>query len=291
MKTSRISMDINNTGQEQLEDELVASIDDDREKIDRFLQKCLEATTDQSGKSNALADTITGYLSQHGIRVVNVAPCKGQPTIVSLFAKSDGPSIIMNGVIDVETKPTRPSSHNRSSATPDIDKRKIATVAGTAATVVAYTHLHARQRQLHGTIVLTVVSNDETGDMRGCHYLLEEDERRELFLGDCVLNAEPTWINNVVVADTKHRSLAKHPLVRGIMRSANAVVGKMPVLVPPEHPTYSHVWSGLGIPTCSLGLPISPTSMNEQGEIAIEDFLSLVKIHALAACDYIMDEQ
>lgn len=288
-------MDMDLGVQEQLRCDLISAINDNREEVDSFLRECLKATANPGGNSNALANIIIEYLSRHGIKVVTVAPHQGRPSIVSLFVETDGPALIMNGLIDVESKSSDPSSkpgsNDLDSQSTGTQERRTEIVAGTAATVVAYTHLHARRKQLQGTIVLTIVSNDETGDMGGCHYLLEEDERRELFKGDCVLNAEPTGIDTVVVADTKLRSLANHPLVQGIMRSANTVMGKVLVLVPPEHPTHNHVWSGLGIPTCSLGLPLSKPTTDEESGIDIEDFLSLAKIHALAACDYIMFDQ
>ncbi|GAB7354194.1 hypothetical protein MBLNU459_g4745t2 [Dothideomycetes sp. NU459] len=244
---------------------IVFAIEDARVEMETFLHQCLDADSyDSYGKSGSMANTIADYLSGHGIRTVIVSSPRSQPSIVSLFNEPEGPSLIMNGLIDVDSSPLDSETDLRQRGPgdelSDAQKRKIGIIAGTAATVVAYTHLHARRKLLHGTVVLTIVSDNEKGAMGGYHHLLEEDERRELFKGDCVLNAEPTGFNKVVVIDTKHRSLATHPLVQGIVHNAKDIVGQTPILVPPKIPTHSHVWSGLGVPTCSYGLPITTSS-------------------------------
>lgn len=70
-------------------------------------------------------------------------------------------------------------------------------LAGTVASIIAFTYVNKFLADASGHCTLEVVSDEETGGRYGTRYLIVEDERNEDWKGDCVLNAEPSGIGSV----------------------------------------------------------------------------------------------
>ncbi len=70
---------------------------------------------------------------------------------------------------------------------------------GTSASILAFVYLSRLKTHWPGKLVLTAVSDEETGGKWGTRYLL--DHRAEDCVGDCVLNAEPSGLNSVRFAE------------------------------------------------------------------------------------------
>jgi succinyl-diaminopimelate desuccinylase len=66
---------------------------------------------------------------------------------------------------------------------------------GTTASIFTYLYLSRLAPLLSGKLTLTVVSDEETGGYWGSDYLLRE--HRDEFLGDCVLNGEPSSVDTI----------------------------------------------------------------------------------------------
>ena len=66
---------------------------------------------------------------------------------------------------------------------------------GTTASIFTYLYLSRLRHLLSGKLTLCVVSDEETGGYWGSDYLLRE--HRDQFLGDCVLNGEPSSVDTI----------------------------------------------------------------------------------------------
>jgi succinyl-diaminopimelate desuccinylase len=78
----------------------------------------------------------------------------------------------------------------------------------------------------------------------------------------------------------------EHPMVGILSRKAEAVTGKLPVAIPSLGATDCKFWRYKGVPAYVLG--VSPESMAAKDEsVSVEEFLAVVKTHALAAWEYL----
>jgi len=77
-----------------------------------------------------------------------------------------------------------------------------------------------------------------------------------------------------------------HPLLKAISHNAEIVTGRKPLGIPSLGATDCKFWRYVGVPAYSFG--VSPETMAARDErVVIEEFLSVVKTHALAVWDYI----
>jgi succinyl-diaminopimelate desuccinylase len=118
-------------------------------------------------------------LDKHGTPSEVIAPQELMPNVVSSFdgEVGEGPCIVYNGHID-----TFPASdldgwkHGLYSGHFDgkgvLRLGSVDMKAGTAASIIAYTLLHAQKHLLRGSLALTAVSDEETGGKWGSRYLL-----------------------------------------------------------------------------------------------------------------------
>jgi succinyl-diaminopimelate desuccinylase len=67
--------------------------------------------------------------------------------------------------------------------------------AGTTAAIFTYAWLHAIRDRLKGRLTLTAVSDEQTGGKWGTRWLLENFPGE--VTGDCLLNGEPSGLNNI----------------------------------------------------------------------------------------------
>jgi len=185
--------------------ELLAAIDADHDHHVAFLQEFLRAPSpNPPGDTREATNVVRRYLGSRGVAHDIVAPQVEMPNVVSEFTGGgDGPRLIMNGHIDVFPVGDA-QGWERSPWSGDIEDGLVhgrgATdmKTGTAASIVAYSYLHARRRDLRGSLGLTAVSDEETGGKWGSRWLLENDAR---WLGDCMINAEPSGIETIRFAE------------------------------------------------------------------------------------------
>ena len=176
--------------------ELARRIDADRDRLVRFFQDFVRIdTSNPPGDTRAGAAFIRQFLDASGIAHRVIAPEETMPNIVAtLEGTRPGKHLILNGHIDVF--PIGDASrwaHDPLSG--DIvdgcvyGRGSVDMKCGTTASVFTYYYLHSIRDRLKGKVSLTVVSDEETGGYWGSRYLVDEHPE---FLGDCVLNGEPS---------------------------------------------------------------------------------------------------
>ncbi|OQO10197.1 hypothetical protein B0A48_04554 [Cryoendolithus antarcticus] len=188
--------------------ELLAAIDNDHEALLAFLQKLVQTPSpNPPGDTQAAIGVVEDFLHSHDIDTRLIAPQSTKPNIVASFDahqadSTPGPTLVLNGHIDV-FRVENASDWQRDPYSGAIEngfchgRGTVDMKAGTAALVAAYVYLHARKDLLNGRLALTVVSDEETGGKWGSRYLLDHDGDREIWRGDCVLNAEPTGLDTI----------------------------------------------------------------------------------------------
>jgi acetylornithine deacetylase/succinyl-diaminopimelate desuccinylase-like protein len=83
---------------------------------------------------------------------------------------------------------------------------------------------------------------------------------------------------------------ADHGIVQIMASIAESVTGQRPVAIPSLGATDCKFWRYLDIPAFVYG--VSPESMGAENEhILIEEFLAVVKVHALTVWEYLVAEQ
>ncbi|MBW7973778.1 M20/M25/M40 family metallo-hydrolase [Bradyrhizobium sp. BR 10289] len=186
-------------------EDLIAQIERDRASHIAFLQAFIrEPSPNPPGDTRRAARVVTHYLANRGIEPSIVAPREDLPNIVAEFeGRRSGRRLVMNGHIDVFPVGDG-SGWTRdpwSGALEDgcVHGRGACDMkAGTAASIIAFSYLHARRAALSGSLGLTAVSDEETGGRWGSRWLLENDTR---WHGDCMINAEPSGLQTVRFAE------------------------------------------------------------------------------------------
>jgi hypothetical protein len=119
------------------------------------------------------------------------------PSVVSVFDGGEGPCIVLNGLLSPRlTSPSHPYSQNDTTAPLSYPIPTPVDTGGTAAIVAAYAYLHSIQRHLIGTVVLSTISDTEEGHLGTLQHLLNTDERRMLWRGDCMITAATKFITS-----------------------------------------------------------------------------------------------
>ncbi|CAE6866723.1 Succinyl-diaminopimelate desuccinylase [Paraburkholderia aspalathi] len=186
-------------------DDLLATIERDRESHLTFLQEFIrEPSPNPPGDTRLAAGVVTRYLKQHDIEPSIIAPREDLPNVVSEFnGARGGRRLVLNGHIDVfPVGDGKGWSRDPWSGVVEdgfVHGRGACDMkAGTAASVIAFSYLHAYRAALAGSVGLTAVSDEETGGRWGSRWLLENDTR---WHGDCMLNAEPSSLQTIRFAE------------------------------------------------------------------------------------------
>ena len=184
---------------------LLRVIDADRDEHISFLQSLLRAKSpNPPGDCREAAAVVESYLNRHGVKTEIIALRLENPNVVAEFmgGAGKGHRLAMNGHMDVfpvsdkEKWTHGPWSGDLSEdGTRVFGRGAVDMKAGTAATVIAYAYLHARREHLRGSVVLSVVSDEETGGKFGSKHLLELDKAR--WGGDVMVNAEPGGLQSI----------------------------------------------------------------------------------------------
>jgi succinyl-diaminopimelate desuccinylase len=185
--------------------QLLAAIDNDRAELVDFLRQLVRAPSpNPPGDTRAAADVVRSFLAGRDIEATVIAPRAEMPNVVSEFeGNAPGERLILNGHLDVFPVGDA-EGWDRDPWSGDLDDGNVHgrgtcdMKAGTAASVIAFTYLHRVRDRLRGSLGLTAVSDEETGGRFGSRWLLENDTR---WLGDCVLNAEPSGLGTIRFAE------------------------------------------------------------------------------------------
>lgn len=179
-----------------IKDHLLLRISEGESEMLEFLRRLIQVPTpNPPGDTTAAMDLVSQFLSQRGIPYEIVEPKQGMPNLIAMFSGgSDGPKLVLNGHLDVFPA----GDLNRWSHDPWAAVQADGCIygrgacdmkSGTTALLFAFAELHAIRQHLRGSLVLTVVSDEETFGPWGAQYLVEH--RKEV-LGNCLLSGEPT---------------------------------------------------------------------------------------------------
>lgn len=162
-----------------------------------FLRHLIQTPTPNPPGNTAAAMTLVSqFLSEREISHEIVEPNEGMPNLIAEFSggSGDGPRLVLNGHLDVfPVGDLSQWSHDPWAAVQVEDciygRGACDMKSGTTALLFAFAALYAIREHLRGSLVLTVVSDEETFGPWGARYLIEH---REEVLGDCLLSGEPT---------------------------------------------------------------------------------------------------
>jgi hypothetical protein len=179
------------------------TIDTESDQLLRFLEDFLDASDstqksvgheggwDGYAETASLAVVISSFLASRQTKSVAL----GSPTfpsVVSVFDGGEGPCLVLNGLLSPRlTSPSHPYSSKTTETTLPLPHRESTQVdtGGTAAIVAAYAYLHSIQQHLIGTVVLSTISDTSDGHLGTLRHLLNTDERKMLWRGDCMITA------------------------------------------------------------------------------------------------------
>ena len=191
-------------------EDLIGLIDSDKDAHLKFLSSFIKIrSTNPPGDTRDAVKFVQECLSGYDIPTEIIAPKPEAPNIVSTFSgqrqsnlKHGSRNLVLNGHIDVF--PVDEDEHwQRDPYSGDIvdgfvhGRGGVDMKAGTAADLIAFTYVHRFRSQLTGQCTLEVVSDEETGGRYGTKYLLEQHESKDIWRGDCVLNAEPSGLDSI----------------------------------------------------------------------------------------------
>ncbi len=240
--------------------QLIDWIEADRDKLISFLSRFLaKPSANPPGDTREATAFVADWLQAEGISCEIVAPMENLPNSVAVTeGAGPGRHLVMNGHIDVfPVSPDEKWTHGPWSgdvADGCIWGRGASDMkCGTSALILAFAYLTKLKAHWPGKLVLTAVSDEETGGKWGTRYLLEH--RAEDCLGDCVLNAEPSGLNSIRFAEKgtlrlsfvvetpgahgayPHRSKNANRIAAGLIVDLDAI-NDLPVNMPPKMAEY-----------------------------------------------------
>ncbi len=179
-----------------LKEDLLRQIDADRDRIVTLCSDLVKKPSENPpGDTRQICRLISQFLDQHDLSYQIYEPREKMPSIVAhLRGAKPGKRLIFNGHLDVY-----PAGDARRWKRPpfsgDVEDGKIFgrgasdMKGGVTASLMAFVYLAQNRHRLKGEIVLTLVSDEETGGRWGSCWLLENVP---LVKGDALLNGEPT---------------------------------------------------------------------------------------------------
>ncbi|KAK0258533.1 hypothetical protein B0A54_06086 [Friedmanniomyces endolithicus] len=191
--------------------DLLGLIESERDAQLEFVQSLIRTPSpNPPGDTRDAVQIVQESLHKHGVDSRIIAPLSEAPNLVSVIGSNSSPithrRLVLNGHIDCfpvgDADQWRRDPYSGDIENGFIHGRGVVNMkAGTAASIIAFTYLHRFRLQLAGQCVLEVVSDEETGGKYGTRYLLEQDECKETWRGDCVLNAEPGGLGSIRFAE------------------------------------------------------------------------------------------
>jgi len=159
-------------------------------------------TTNPPGDTRDGVTYIRDFLEREGLETDLIAPAPDKPNLSAHLqgGRGAGKHLILNGHVDVFPVGDRANWHHDPFGGDIVDNKLIGRgvvdmKCGTTASIFTHIYLSRLAAALPGRMTLTVVSDEETGGYWGSDYLLREHGDR--FLGDCVLNGEPSSVDTI----------------------------------------------------------------------------------------------
>lgn len=186
-------------------EELLKIIDDNQDKITQFCADIVRISSENPpGDTTQLVDFIARYLEAEGLDYKIHAPREKMPNIVGhLKGASEGRRLVYNGHLDTypcgEADRWRHGPLSGAIVDGNIYGRGASDMkGGCTASIMALTFLSRLTHLFKGEIVLTLVSDEETGGKWGTVWLLDNVP---LVTGDAMLNGEPTSTAQISFAE------------------------------------------------------------------------------------------
>lgn len=176
--------------------EILSKIERDCDQIVSLCSDLVKIPSENPpGDTRAICQFISKFLESEGLSYQIYAPQEKMPNIVAnLKGKKPGRRVIFNGHMDVYPAGD-PKRWKRHPFSGDVEGGKIFgrgssdMKGGVTASIMAFTYLSQYQGNFKGEVVLTLVSDEETGGRWGSQWLVENVP---LVTGDVMLNGEPT---------------------------------------------------------------------------------------------------
>ncbi|CDX52783.1 Acetylornithine deacetylase/succinyldiaminopimelate desuccinylase-like deacylase [Mesorhizobium plurifarium] len=176
--------------------EILANISRREAEMVEFLRSLIQARTpNPPGDTTAAMELVARFLSARNISYEIVEPNPGMPNLIAKFTGAgEGPKLVLNGHLDVFPAGDLDQWSHDPWAANEVDgciygRGACDMKSGTTALLFAFAELFEIRNHLKGSVVLTVVSDEETFGPWGARYLVEH---RKDVLGDCLLSGEPT---------------------------------------------------------------------------------------------------
>ena len=186
--------------------QLLQWIEEDRDKLVRFFSNFLaKPSPNPPGDTREAAGFIADYLKAEGIACEVIAPQEDMPNILAVTeGAGPGRHLVLNGHIDVfpvgEDEDWTHAPWSGALAEGAVWGRGASDMkCGTSASILSFIYLSRLSDRWPGKLVLTAVSDEETGGKWGTRYLLEN--HAEHCIGDCVLNGEPSGLGSIRFAE------------------------------------------------------------------------------------------
>ena len=159
----------------------------------------VDRETDPTSNTKEVCQFIVGMLKEHGIesQVIEVLP--GHQSLIAKIGKPGGKRVVYNGHLDTYgVQPNEKWTYDPFSGK-IVDGRVYGRGAtdmkgGDAALLTAFTTLKKFEKELEGEVVMTLFADEETGAYYGAVHILDNCPDA---LGDVVLSAEPTGVDNI----------------------------------------------------------------------------------------------
>jgi succinyl-diaminopimelate desuccinylase len=180
-------------------------IDSEKDQIIDLCRRIVQIRSENPpGDTQDLVKFIVSFLRKKGLDCQVHAPQSHMPNVVArIQGKEKGKRLVFNGHLD--TYPAGdPGLWKRNPFSGDLEDGKIFgrgvsdMKGGDTASLVTFLYLAENQHRMKGEVVLTLVSDEETGGKWGICWLLEHVSE---VLGDAVLNGEPSSCDLVNFAE------------------------------------------------------------------------------------------
>lgn len=184
---------------------LLQTIDDHKDQIISLCSDIVKVPSENPpGDTRKVVEFISGYLDKEGLDYRIYAPQKEMPNIVAhLKGAHPGRRLVYNGHLD--TYPGGDAGRwERDPFSGAVVDGKIYgrgssdMKGGVTGSIMAFTFLAQIRDQFNGEIVMTLVSDEETGGQWGTQWLLDNIP---LVTGDAMINGEPTSCGQVSFAE------------------------------------------------------------------------------------------
>lgn len=196
-----------------LKEDVVRLIDEESSAHVAFLSSLIRIPSpNPPGDTREAIRFIESYLAERGISCELIAPKENAPNLLSAIRGGSDPGssprrrLVLNGHVD--HFPFSPDEKwQRDPYSGDVADGYVHGLggvdmkAGLAVSILAFVYLNRFKSRISGDCTLEVVSDEETGGRFGTRYLIETDERKEQWAGDCVLNAEPSGLDSIRFAE------------------------------------------------------------------------------------------